>query len=280
MLPWGTDLCRLNLRPPLHTGDDISYWDDDYISQRILEVHLDPDTDSASRRPREIAASVDWIALRLQLGARVLDAGCGPGLYAQRLASKSMSVVGVDISRASLAHASMIAKSSGLDIDYRHGDVREMDFEEEFDAVLLIYGILGSMNDADRDHVLDRAHRSLRPGGMLIFDVMTANNIKSGQCDRDWYFSPRGLWRPGPHFVLQRAFEYEGGVFLHRTIVLEEEKEVAVYDMWNHTYDAGSITELLRSHGFEDIELFSDLTGTRYHDDAKWIGVRCRRPLL
>ncbi len=279
MLPWGTDLCKLNLRPPLHAEDDISFWDDEYISRRILEVHLDPDTDSATRRPQDVEASANWIASKLPRRARVLDAGCGPGLYAQRLASKGMSVVGLDINRASLGHASMMARGAGLSIDYRHGDLRDADLGSGFDAALLIYGMLGSLNDGDRDLLLDRLHRCIRPGGMLIFDVMTARNFSDRSVDRDWYFSPRGFWSPDPHFVLQRRFEYDGGIFLHRTIVLEDRKDVAVYDMWNHTYDVGSITDALCAHGFEDIEIFSDLAGTPYRDDSEWLGVCCRVPI-
>lgn len=277
MSEWGTDLCRLNMRPPLHTEDDLSFWDDEYVSRRILELHLDPDTDAASRPSEEIDRSARWIASRIPRHARVLDVGCGPGLYAQRLASRGMSMVGLDLNRAALVHANKMANQHGLAIDYRHGDMRDMEFENEFDAVLLVYGILGTMNDRDRDDLLQRIHRALRPGGMLFLDVMTEKLMRDCPFDRDWYYSPRGFWRPGPHFVMQRAFEYEGGVFLHRTIVVEQSKDVSVYDMWDHTYTVFSIRELLMSHGFDRFEIGSDLCGSPYRLDTHWLGVLCRR---
>ena len=277
MAEWSADLHGLNLRPPIHTEDDLSFWDDEHISRSILDLHLDPDTDAASRRPQEVEREAEWIASQLPQGARVLDAGCGPGLYARQLASRGMSVVGVDINRAAIEHASISAEREGTHIEYRHGDVRDMDFKEEFDAALLIYGILGMMNDRDRSDVLHRLNRALRPGGILILDAMTGKNMRDRPFHKDWYFSPGGFWRPGPHFVLQRAFEYEGGGFLFRTIVLEEGKDVAVYDMWDHTFTADMMKELLSSHGFIDIEMFSGLSSGPFSDDASWIGVKCRK---
>jgi SAM-dependent methyltransferase len=49
--------------------------------------------DAASRRPDTIDRSVDWLSnhLNLRRGGRVLDLGCGPGLYAERLAGPGMS---------------------------------------------------------------------------------------------------------------------------------------------------------------------------------------------
>ncbi|HOQ26073.1 MAG TPA: hypothetical protein PLF76_04990, partial [Methanomassiliicoccaceae archaeon] len=87
----------------------------------------------------------------------------------------------------------------------------------------------------------------------------------------------RDLLRQGRPIEPQRAFEYEGGVFLFRTIVLEEGKDVAVYDMWDHTFTADMMKELLSSHGFIDIEMFSGLSSGPFSDDASWIGVKCRK---
>jgi len=275
---WTTELCRLNLRPPLYGGEGVPFWDDDYVSQRLLEAHLDPDVDAASRRPEVIDASVEWLSSWLDEGAKVLDLGCGPGLYAQRLARRGFRVTGVDISRRSLSYARAKAEEEGLDIDYRLQDFRSLDIEEEFDAALIVYGELGALTDRDRDLVLDNVLRALRPGGQLAFDVITAESHRRHPFRTDWYFSPGGFWRPGPHFVLQRGFEYEGGIFLHRQVVLEPGKGPVVFDMWDHTYEPNTIAEVLRARGFDDIEVFSDLSGTPYHEGTEWLGVRCRKP--
>lgn len=276
---WTSELCRLNLRPPRYGGASTPFWDDDYVSRRLLEAHLDPDVDAASRRPEAIDATVEWLASWLERGSRVLDLGCGPGLYDQRLARRGFRVTGVDLSRRSLAYARERAREEGLDIDYRLQDYRELDVGEDHDAALIIYGDLGALSDRDRDAVLDNILRAVRPGGWLVFDVMTEKSHRAHPFLKDWYFSPGGFWRPGPHFVLQQGYEYEEGVFLQRLVVLEQDTAPVIYDLWDHTYSPRSITEVLTARGFVEVEVLSDLAGTPYREGTEWLGVRCRTPM-
>lgn len=52
----------------------------------MLDVHLNPNIEAASRKPEMIDRSVKWMieTLGLKAGDIVLDLGCGPGLYASR----------------------------------------------------------------------------------------------------------------------------------------------------------------------------------------------------
>ena len=74
------------LKPPPFTPGEPLFWDDPHISAQMLEAHLNPETDQASRNRGTIEASVAWIveALGVGVGDAVLDLGCGPGLYAAR----------------------------------------------------------------------------------------------------------------------------------------------------------------------------------------------------
>ena len=74
--------------PPLpwKEGDNLP-WDEPAFSRRMLREHLSQQNDAASRRTGRIDAHTTWI--HAELGgqpARILDLGCGPGLYTQRLA--------------------------------------------------------------------------------------------------------------------------------------------------------------------------------------------------
>lgn len=77
-----------------YTAADL--WTDEHTSKRMLELHLNNAVDAASRNCAFIEGSVDWIASRFQLGTgtRVADFGCGPGLYATRLAQRYADVAG------------------------------------------------------------------------------------------------------------------------------------------------------------------------------------------
>jgi hypothetical protein len=78
-----SDLLTLVKKPALYGKGNASMWEDEYISGRLLELHLDPDCDAASRRRSTIERTVQWIGRYLDDTQRsVLDLGCGPGLYA------------------------------------------------------------------------------------------------------------------------------------------------------------------------------------------------------
>ncbi len=100
-------LQKLQLRPALFAPGEALFWDDPHISEQMLTAHLDAKSDAASRRPQIINGEVAWLIEGLQLdeGAALLDMGCGPGLYASRLAQRGFHVTGVDYSVRSLACA-------------------------------------------------------------------------------------------------------------------------------------------------------------------------------
>ena len=109
------------LEPPeMDAAGDSVFWQDDYISKKLLDVHLDPHDDLASRKPGFMDRSAGWIGSLMPpaLYPRLLDLGCGPGLYALRFAKTGYAVTGVDFSRRSVAYARDAAKTQGLAIDY------------------------------------------------------------------------------------------------------------------------------------------------------------------
>ncbi len=81
-------------------------WTDEYISTQLLETHLNQATDLASRKESTISSTMEWILQKVP-GNRmsILDLGCGPGLYTERLAQKGHIVTGIDFSENSISHA-------------------------------------------------------------------------------------------------------------------------------------------------------------------------------
>ncbi|MFC2029058.1 class I SAM-dependent methyltransferase, partial [Chloroflexota bacterium] len=77
-------------------------WSDPALSQRLLNEHLSQFNDSASRRSILIRKHVRWIHQQILKNkpSKILDLGCGPGLYTHRLAQLGHSCVGLDFSPA------------------------------------------------------------------------------------------------------------------------------------------------------------------------------------
>ena len=101
------DLERINHRPkPFQFYTASELWTDDHTSRQMLAFHLNEDLDVASRKTSFIDKSVAWLVSRFGLdhGRRVIDFGCGPGLYTSRLAKLGAVVTGIDFSARSIRH--------------------------------------------------------------------------------------------------------------------------------------------------------------------------------
>ena len=92
-------------KPSLWQRSAEPFWDDEHISKGMLEAHLNPDWDAASRKHSFIDLSVKWISNIIPAGGKILDLGCGPGLYTKRLSDMGYDVTGMDYSRRSIAYA-------------------------------------------------------------------------------------------------------------------------------------------------------------------------------
>ncbi len=273
-------LVDLQARPePFAPGEPL-FWDDPHISSQLLATHLDPNTDLASRHPAYIDRSVAWLIERLQLkpGDSVLDLGCGPGLYTQRLAARGLQVFGMDYSRRSIEYARQHAAEQGLAIDYRYQDYLTLEDIGLYDAILLIYGDFCPLAPDQRARLLHNVRRALKPGGRFVLDVSTPAHRMHYHNENRWYAVEGGFWKAGPHLVLEQGFDYpEAAIFLDQAIVIEPDGHISVYRNWFQDYDRAAITAELTTGGFAVESVWSDLIGTPYVDDTEWIGVVARK---
>ncbi len=242
--------------PRLYEKGTASMWEDDHISGHLLEMHLNPEIDAASRKESAIRKTVEWIASHLHGGRkRILDLGCGPGLYCEMLAKAGHMVTGVDFSQRSIAHARQEAARKDLDIEYLHENYLHLAFEGRFDLAMMIYCDFDVLVPEDRNRLLQNVYRALKPGGLFIFDTLNTKAPETMKVPgRSWEAAERGFWKDEPYLALSETFHYaEANVILQQHVVCSEPDGEAVYRFWTHYYDPETLTSILREQGFSEV---------------------------
>lgn len=264
------------LRPSIYEKSIHRFWNDPYISKQMLNAHLDPLTDAASRRPEIIKKSVDWLTSFLELDSSkyLCDLGCGPGLYCEKFAELGVQVLGVDYSENSLLYAQNSAQNKKLKIDYRLQNYLELNEQHCFDVVVLIYDDFPALTESERDNLLPRIRASLKRGGKFVFDVRTLKhflNLKEVSFETSW--PQGGFWQQDPYLELKEIILYpEMHTDLTRYQIFSK-NEHRVYHIWNRSYSIESISTLLTKHQFKIIGCWSDLAGAPLNNDALEMGI-------
>jgi SAM-dependent methyltransferase len=131
-------------------------------------LYRDKDYDAECALLEEIFARYGEGAIQ-----HVLDLGCGTGNHVFPLARRGYEVVGVDRSAGMIARAKAKLDRSTRDrVQLRRADIRKVRLKDRFDAVLVMFAVLGyQLKDADVKATLQTVRTHLRPGGLFVFDV-------------------------------------------------------------------------------------------------------------
>jgi SAM-dependent methyltransferase len=158
------------------------YWWDELFGDDFLRT-MDRLTDD------QVTREVNFIeeSLGLQQGGMILDLACGSGRHAVEMAVRGYNVVGYDLSVAMLARAADEAHDRNQKLNFLHGDMRDIGFEEMFDGVYCWSTSFGYFDDEKNMLVAQRIHRSLRKGGMLLLDVANRDFVTQRQPSLVWF---------------------------------------------------------------------------------------------
>ncbi len=203
-------------------------------------------------------------SMELTAGMRVLDAGCGPGRHALELGRRGIRVVGVDTSPEFVSLAR--AEAGDLPVEFHVGDVRELEFRNEFDAVIcLCQGGFGLLGGDDRElAVVSRFSSALRSGGRLALSAFSS------------YFVVR-------HLEPEESFDADAGVNHETTVIRSPDGREESFDLWTTCYTPREL-RLLASRAGLTVEHVYGVQPGRYAGEPPSIDfpehlLLARRPL-
>jgi SAM-dependent methyltransferase len=257
------DLISKTQKPKIYEKGTAFMWTDEHISKQLLDVHLNPDVDLASRKKSAIEKTANWILDTQKEKGRlsILDLGCGPGLYAERFAEKGHQVTGVDISKNSIEYAERSARKKKLDISYLNSSYLDIDLEpDQYDLVVLIYTDLGVLLPAERERLLNLVFRVLKKDGTFIFDVLSDKDLEKKIAPKTWDIQDQGFWNGSPYLVLSESFLYpEEKVILYQHTVADEDNTIEIYRFWTHFFSQNDVTGMLKNFTFMDVRFREDI---------------------
>nr|WP_321352302.1 class I SAM-dependent methyltransferase [uncultured Methanoregula sp.] len=240
-------------QPPLYEQGNASMWEDDHISRHLLELHLNPDCDAASRKRSTIEKTIQWIGTFTNTEKKsILDLGCGPGLYCELLAEAGHDLTGVDFSKRSITYAKESAGKKGLRIEYLRKNYLDLSFENRFDLAMMIFCDFDVLVPADRTRLLENIYQALKPGGLFIFDTLNGKAPAAMKIPgKFWEAADRGFWKNCPYLCLSETFHYEDArVILQQHTVCSDQDQPSVYRFWTHYYEHGMLASILDNEGF------------------------------
>jgi ubiquinone/menaquinone biosynthesis C-methylase UbiE len=119
--------------------------------------------------------------------ARILDLCCGYGRHAIPLAQMGFAVAGLDYSSDMLARARKDAARSGVEIEFRQGDMRELPWTEAFDGCVMIGGSFGVFEDEmENERALHTVAAALKTGGRFVLDAANRDRIVCANQPQRW----------------------------------------------------------------------------------------------
>lgn len=185
---------------------------------------------------------------------KVLDMACGEGRYSIVLKENGFDVVGIDLSKSSIAKARKLA-CQGLSFEV--GDMRSIR-QSGFDMVISMFTSFGYFESSEENAaVLAEVHKVLRPKGLFLLDFINAKVLP----ERLVASEHRQI--QGADFVIRRVL-HPPHLYKHIEITTANSQEKYFERLC--LFSLAELGAMLKANGFTILSTFGDYNLSAYDE--------------
>ena len=196
---------------------------------------------------------------------RILDVGCGTGRHSIELTRRGYKITGVDLSESMLKKAKEKASSQNLEISFLNHDARNLPFDSEFDAAIMLCegGFPLMETDEMNFEILRSVSRSLKKRCKFIFT--TLNGLFPLYHSVEKFMKENSAGDNATY----RSNTFDFMTFRDHNITefTDDDGNRKTLECNERYYVPSEITWLLKSLGFNNIEIFGAKLGAFSRED-------------
>jgi SAM-dependent methyltransferase len=203
----------------------------------------------------------------------VLDLACGNGRHSVGMAKRGYRVVGIDLSLPMLAQAAELAQEEKQNINFIHGDMRDLSFDKTFDGIFCMGTSFGYFDDRTNFKVLKGVARSLKPGGSFLLEVANRDHVIMKMPDLTWFEGN------GSVCMEESSFDFVSSrIIVMRQLIMDGGRQVQ-NDISIRLYSVHELKDMLTRAGFivTEISGHQATPGAFFGQDSARILIACNR---
>ena len=214
-------------------------WYKDFFGEHYLRTVRTP-------TPREVATECDLIerALAVLPGSTILDVGSGLGLNAIELTARGYKVLGLDISDTMVSRAQAEARDRNLQTNFIVGDIRTIELDTSFDAVLCWGTTFGYFDELENNIFVQSCFDALKPGGAMLLEVANRDHLIGLQPNQVWFEVD------GSICMEETDFDYRSSRLRVRRKVVSDQGDQSNRECSIRLYSLHEMSWMLEAHGF------------------------------
>ncbi|QUX20066.1 class I SAM-dependent methyltransferase (plasmid) [Staphylococcus haemolyticus] len=248
-------------------------WTESRISDIIFDSHFNPEVYGGSKGNVFINETISFIKTIAPINKykKILDLGCGPGLYSLELSKMGYDVLGVDYSQKSIDYARKQNQITQMDTKYIVEDILKFRPSDRYDVCLLIYRIFCNFSESDRKLLLNNIYNSLNEGGLLLLDVPSVNEYDQYLDINVWEYSEQ------KYINLISIKKYPRHILLKKSVFIFKDNKILDFYDWIKHFTLNEISLELEASGFKVLHVYEDVNGTQIHQDSNNLALLCQK---